>query len=174
MRLTALCLQLVNPFFSPVSRKLHCPQPTLALTMVLKPALIGPDPDSDSESKSSEPRLANTTLIPSAIRLNPDSESGSKSVHLRPNAKLKAGYIRYIRILPTTGSNGEICFEACIRRAPCDSNGDEKRNTKSFFYSAISYAWGDSTPSHTLLVDWRKRLVAKNLWTSSSASTHSG
>lgn len=31
-------------------------------------------------------------------------------------------------------------------------------------YTAVSYAWGDPTPRHTILVDGRPRMIAQNLW----------
>jgi hypothetical protein len=66
-------------------------------------------------------------------------------------AKLRAGYRRLVRILPTQGPNEELCFETSIRHT-------------SGSYSAISYSWGDPTPSHSIIVDGHERLIAKNLW----------
>lgn len=31
-------------------------------------------------------------------------------------------------------------------------------------YTAVSYAWGDPTPRHKILVDGRPRMIAQNLW----------
>jgi hypothetical protein len=98
------------------------------------------------------------------MRSNLDTESGSKPDELPNDAKLEAGYIRYIRILPTEGPKGEICFETCIRRSQYDDDDDEKCTTQEFSYSAISYSWGVSTPSHSITVDGHERMVANNLW----------
>lgn len=91
-----------------------------------------------------------------------------------PGAKLQAGYIRHIRIASEEGSTGEMCFETrvCESRS-CDENSESPlpapRSYSAFFsvqcfYSAISYAWGDPTPRHPIIVDGHKRLVATNLW----------
>jgi hypothetical protein len=86
-----------------------------------------------------------------------------KPDYLSPHAKLEAGYIRYIRILPTKGPDGEIRFETCIRRSQPDEDRDESRTPDTFIYSAISYSWGDPTLSHPVIVDEHKRMVAENL-----------
>ena len=83
---------------------------------------------------------------------------------LPPDTKLEPGYIRYIRILPAEGPNGEICFQTCIRKSLIDGDIDRKRLPEWFFYSAISYSWGDPSPSHTIIVNGHERMVAKNLW----------
>jgi hypothetical protein len=93
-----------------------------------------------------------------------DTESESKPDYLPPDAKLQAGYIRYIRLLPTKDCFGEIRLETCIRRSRLDDESDENRTPEKFFYSAISYSWGDPTPSRTVVVDGQERLVAENLW----------
>jgi hypothetical protein len=104
-----------------------------------------------------------------------DAESGPKPDELPHNAELEAGYIRYIRILPTKGPNGELCFETCIRRSQVHDDSDrnlvldvlffsdENRIPDMFSYSAISYSWGDPTPSHLIIVDGHERMVAMNL-----------
>jgi hypothetical protein len=93
------------------------------------------------------------------MRPNLDPESKLKPLTLPPGSELEVGYIRYVRILPTEGPNGEICLETCIRRSRWDDD-----RPRRFFFSAISYAWGDPTPSHPVVVDGRDRLIAKNLW----------
>jgi hypothetical protein len=93
-----------------------------------------------------------------------DPASESKPDELPSDAKLQAGYIRYIRILPTEGPKGEVCFETCIRRSLSNDDSDEDRISKRLPYTAISYSWGDPTPSHPVIVDGQKRLVATNLW----------
>jgi hypothetical protein len=93
-----------------------------------------------------------------------DPASESKPDELPSDAKLQAGYIRYIRILPTEGPNGEICFETCIRRSRPHDESHARRITNRLFYSAISYAWGDAVSSHPVIVDGRERMVATNLW----------
>jgi hypothetical protein len=98
------------------------------------------------------------------MRPNLDSESGPEPDELPHDAKLQAGYIRYIRILPTKGPSEELCFETCIRRSQFDDDSDENRIPDMFFYSAISYSWGDPTPSHLIIVDGHERMVARNLW----------
>jgi hypothetical protein len=69
-----------------------------------------------------------------------------------------------------------MCFETCIRRSQFDDHRDKGRNddgedggdldseSERFLYRAISYAWGDPTPSHPIIVDGHRRLVATNLW----------
>jgi hypothetical protein len=98
------------------------------------------------------------------MRPNLDAESGSKPDELPRDAKLEAGYIRYIRMLPTEGPEGEICFETCIRRSHIDGDSHENRAPENFSYVAISYSWGDPTPLHPVIVDGQRRLVATNLW----------
>jgi hypothetical protein len=97
------------------------------------------------------------------MRPNVDAESGPKPDELPHDAELEAGYIRYIRILPTKGPNGELCFETCIRRSQVHDDSDENRIPDMFSYSAISYSWGDPTPSHLIIVDGHERMVAMNL-----------
>jgi hypothetical protein len=101
-----------------------------------------------------------------AMRPNLDSATASTTRYLPPDAKLQAGYIRYIRILPTEGPEGEICFETCIRRSRSRFYPDSDENGRPvyFHYSAISYSWGDPTPSHSIIVDGHQRPVAENLW----------
>jgi hypothetical protein len=82
-------------------------------------------------------------------------ESGLEPDELPHDAKLQAGYIRYIRILPTESPDGELRFETSIRRSP---------SPRRFCYSAISYSWGDPTPSNRIVVDGQERMIAKNLW----------
>jgi len=107
---------------------------------------------------------------------NLDYGTAHQPDELPPSAKLQAGYVRYIRFVSEEGPNGEICFETCIRRSLADNhdrydssgshfddgNGILKR--QSFYYSAISYAWGDPTLRHPIIVDGHSRLVANNLW----------
>jgi hypothetical protein len=83
---------------------------------------------------------------------------------LPPSAKLQAGYVRYVRIKPEEGPEGEICLETCIRRSQSGGIYDEHQNPDQFHYTAISYAWGDATARHPVFVDGHKRLVATNLW----------
>ena len=94
--------------------------------------------------------------------IDPDSES--KPDELPSDAKLQAGYIRYIRILTTEGPKGEICLETCIRRSLSDDDSYEDRISKRLPYTAISYSWGDPTPSHPVIADGQERLLATNLW----------
>jgi hypothetical protein len=113
---------------------------------------------------ASRPLLANQVSTPTAMRPTLDPASESKPDELPSDAKLQAGYIRYIRILPTEGPKGEVCFETCIRRSLSNDDSDEDRISKRLPYTAISYSWGDPTPSHPVIVDGQKRLVATNLW----------
>jgi len=98
------------------------------------------------------------------MRPNLDSESRLQPDELPRDAKLEAGYIRYIRMLLPEGPNGEIRLETCIRRVQLEDESDEDRTSHRFFYSAISYSWGDPTPSCPIIVDGTFRLVATNLW----------
>ena len=98
-----------------------------------------------------------------AMRPNLHAESGSKPDEFPRDAKLEAGYIRCIRMLPTEGPEGEICFETCIRRSRIDDDSHENRAPENFSYVAISYSWGDPTPLHPVIVDGQRRLVATNL-----------
>jgi hypothetical protein len=106
------------------------------------------------------------------MRPNLHPESELKPEYLPPDAKLEAGYIRYIRILPTEGPYGAICSETCIRRSQFDNDSDNDSDhgghrggaPERFLYCAISYAWGDPAPSHAVIVDGQRRLVATNLW----------
>jgi hypothetical protein len=93
-----------------------------------------------------------------------DPNSKSKPDELARDAELQAGYIRYIRILPTEGPNEEICLETCIRRSRSHDESRKHLITNWLFYSAISYAWGDPTSSHSVIVDGHERMVATNLW----------
>ena len=34
----------------------------------------------------------------------------------------------------------------------------------NLYYTAVSYAWGDATPRHPVIVDGHERLIATNLW----------
>ncbi|KAM0693179.1 hypothetical protein Q7P36_006432 [Cladosporium allicinum] len=81
---------------------------------------------------------------------------------LPPDAKLEAGYVRYVRALRISGPNEELYFETCIRRSQYDEG--QKRHLDGFSYSAISYAWDDPTPTRKLIVDGEERMVAENLW----------
>jgi len=99
------------------------------------------------------------------MRPNIDSVSGHKPDFLPPDAKLEAGYIRYIRSLPGIGPGGEICFETCIRRFRTDEEEEDEIPPPDWFsYTAISYSWGDPTLSHPISVDGHERVVATNLW----------
>jgi len=109
-------------------------------------------------------QLASKVFNAFAMRPSPDSAFGLKPDELPNDSRLEAGYIRYIRILPTEGPNGGICSETCIRRSrPGDNSNHESSNLGGFFYSAISYSWGDPTPSHQIISDGHERLVATNL-----------
>lgn len=85
---------------------------------------------------------------------NPDFESKDQPDELPPSAKLQAGYVRYVRIKPEERPDGQICLETCIRRS----------RSRGFYYIAVSYAWGDATPRHPVIVDGHERLIATNLW----------
>lgn len=50
----------------------------------------------------------------------------------------------------------ELSFETCVRK------NDGPAHLPS--YTAVSYAWGDPTPRHTILVDGLPRIIAQNLW----------
>jgi hypothetical protein len=73
-----------------------------------------------------------------------------------PSARLEAGYVRYVCILPALvdDSPGTIRCRTRITRS-----GHE-----TVPYLALSYAWGDPTPKHAIFVDGERRLVAENLW----------
>lgn len=81
-----------------------------------------------------------------------------------PSAKLQAGYIRYVRIKPEEGPDGEVCLETCIRRSHFSRFHYDYPGSKQLRYSAISYAWGDALPRHPVIVDGHKRRVATNVW----------
>lgn len=98
------------------------------------------------------------------MRTNLDSGSGHEPDYLPPDAKLEAGYIRYIRLLPKERIDGEIYFETCIRRYQPDYDEDRFPPPESFSYTAISYSWGDPALSHSIDVDGHERPVATNLW----------
>lgn len=95
---------------------------------------------------------------------NLDSESKDQPDELQPSAKLQAGYVRYVRIKPEEGPDGEICLETCIRRSQPHRDHHKQAYTKRFHYTAVSYAWGDATLRHPVIVDGEKCLVATNLW----------
>jgi hypothetical protein len=131
------------------------------------PSSTGLPVDSTQNTPSSDISLPTNKLpdrLPSAMRPHLDSEPGLKPDELPPVAKLEAGYIRYIRMLLTPRLDGEVSFETCIRRARSDDDIDPSRDQGSFFYTAISYAWGDPTPFRSIVLDGHKRLVAQNLW----------
>jgi hypothetical protein len=118
------------------------------------------------------PTHTQTSPDAAAMRPNLDPESELKPEYLPPDAKLEAGYIRYIRILPMEEPHGAICFETCIRRSQFDNDSDNDSDhgghqgsaPERFHYCAISYAWGDPAPSHAIIVDGQRRLVATNMW----------
>lgn len=95
---------------------------------------------------------------------NLNSQPKDQPDELRPSAKLQAGYIRYIRIKPEEGPDGEICFETRIRRSQSGGDYNENYHPEKLYYTAVSYAWGDATARHPVIVDGHKRLVATNLW----------
>jgi hypothetical protein len=100
------------------------------------------------------------------MRPNADSDSAreDKPDFLPPDPKLEAGYIRYIRMLPTQGPYGEIRLETCIHRSQSAGESDRNPMPELFFYSAISYSWGDPIPSYShVTVDGHQRHVATNL-----------
>jgi hypothetical protein len=73
-----------------------------------------------------------------------------------PGARLEAGYIRYVCILPTHVDDDPDtirCRTHITRSGP-----------GTIPYLALSYAWGDPTPKHPVLVDGERRLIAENLW----------
>jgi hypothetical protein len=82
---------------------------------------------------------------------------------LSPSARLKPGYIRYVRILPRRVIDGQIRCVTCIRRIGPNIEWSGLENGL-FQYSALSYVWGDPTPRHCILVDGTPRLIAHNLW----------
>ncbi|GAB7333713.1 hypothetical protein MBLNU13_g05251t2 [Cladosporium sp. NU13] len=83
---------------------------------------------------------------------------------LPPGAKLQAGYVRYVRIRPEQGPDGEVGLETCIRRSRFSRGYYEHPGSNQFHYTAISYAWGDALPRHPVIVDGHKRRIATNLW----------
>jgi hypothetical protein len=146
-------------------------KPVCALLFQLRnatcPSSTGLPVDSTQNTTSSDRSLlANKHLnqLASTMRPTLDSESGLKPDELPHDAKLQAGYIRYIRILPTKGPNEELCFETCIRRSLIDADSHENRFPETFSYNAISYSWGEPTPLHAIVVDGQERLIARDLW----------
>jgi hypothetical protein len=57
-----------------------------------------------------------TFLFLKSVAMDPNLNSQPKDQpdELPPSAKLQAGYIRYIRIKPEEGPDGEICFETAF------------------------------------------------------------
>jgi hypothetical protein len=56
----------------------------------------------------------------------------------------------------TSRTETTLSFETFVRK----SDGPSHPLT----YTAVSYAWGDPTPRHTILVDGHPRMIAQNLW----------
>jgi hypothetical protein len=85
----------------------------------------------------------------------PTTATDSLPDDLTPSVKLKTGYVRYVRILRALADDSAdtIRCETCIQPEQED-----------VCYLALSYAWGDPTPTHPILVDGECRLVADNLW----------
>ena len=69
-----------------------------------------------------------------------------------PTAKLQAGHIRCVRILPPTPGHGIRC-NTRIFRVPSDVR-----------YTALSYAWGNPTLCNMIEVDGHPQMIAGNLW----------
>jgi len=67
-------------------------------------------------------------------------------------ARLKAGYIRFVRISPSKCGD-VVCCETLVARV-----------SDKMPYKAISYAWGDATPVRPIHVDGCLHMVAENLW----------
>lgn len=62
--------------------------------------------------------------------------------------------------------------ETCIRQSPTSETPSNEATPESrtssndrFSYWALSYAWGDPTPCHPILVDGKRRIIAENLGT---------
>jgi hypothetical protein len=88
------------------------------------------------------------SYLPAATESLPDD--------FTPGAKLEAGCVRFVCILPAVfgDSSGFIRCRTCIRRS----------EPGTIPYLALSYAWGDPTPKHLVLVDGERRLIAENPW----------
>jgi hypothetical protein len=94
--------------------------------------------------------------VPSQGPSYPPDATESLPVEFTPGAKLEAGYVRFVCILPThvyDDPNTIRCRTRITRSGP-----------GSIPYLALSYAWGDPTPKHAIFVDGVRRLIAENLW----------
>jgi hypothetical protein len=86
----------------------------------------------------------------------PPNATESLPAGFTPGARLEAGYIRYVCILPTHVDDDPDtirCRTHITRSGP-----------GTIPYLALSYTWGDPTPKHPVLVDGERRLIAENLW----------
>jgi hypothetical protein len=94
--------------------------------------------------------------IPSQEPSYPPDATESLPDDFMPGAKLVAGYVRYVCILPALAGDDPdtICCRTRITRS----------GPGIIPYLALSYAWGDPTPKYPVLVDGERRLIAENLW----------
>jgi hypothetical protein len=113
---------------------------------------------------TSPPQLVSTPTAKSlaeVMRPTVDAAlSQEPSYIFTPGAKLEAGYVRYVRILPepitafTWDTDSPIRCETCTQRS----------GPNEFPYEALSYAWGDPTPQRAIFVDGEECRIAENLW----------
>lgn len=82
-------------------------------------------------------------------------ETSDASPELPPEAKLKPGCIRYVRIPPPNTHNEHDTALRCATRICLSST--------TVLYNAISYTWGNPLACRPIVVDGHPRLIADNL-----------
>ncbi|KAF1970362.1 HET-domain-containing protein, partial [Bimuria novae-zelandiae CBS 107.79] len=81
-------------------------------------------------------------------------EQGSTSVYHTPTRYGGNNYIRLIKVLPGAPNTMISCiFKSVNLDDPWD-----------YTYTALSYTWGDPTPTREILLDGRNFIVRSNLW----------
>jgi hypothetical protein len=96
------------------------------------------------------------TVAPLRWRDYPPVATDSLPEYCPTGARLEAGYVRYVCILPALFGDSTDTIR-CKTRISRSGPG-------TIPYLALSYAWGDPTPKHSILIDGEQRLVAENLW----------
>jgi hypothetical protein len=96
------------------------------------------------------------TVAPLLWRDYPPDATNSLPEDFPTGARLEAGYVRYVCILPGLFGDSKDTIR-CKTRITRSGPG-------TIPYLALSYAWGDPAPTRPILVDGERRLVAENLW----------
>jgi hypothetical protein len=96
------------------------------------------------------------SVAPLRWRAYPPAATDSLPEYCLTGARLEAGYVRYVCILPALFGDSTDTIRCKTRIA--------RSGPGTIPYLALSYAWGDPTPKYPIRIDGERRLVAENLW----------